>query len=147
MHFFKVKFIKTCLIFNKSQKFCFCVHDYCGEAVYDSKESGGQGILGNIYSLTAQYYFLWNVILSVTPWGTPFYKPYRYMPPQRVLFLRCFSLKTGINFTRVGRESGMVVGGTSVEHILLSLQFQMNKKEREMWEFEMDFTKSLLLAF
>ena len=35
----------------------------------------------------------------------------------------------------------MVFGGTSVEH------FQMDKKEREMCEFEMDFTKSLLFAF
>ena len=63
------------------------------------------------------------------------------MPPQRVWFLRRFGLKTGIDFARVGRESGMVFGGTSVEH------FQMNKKEREMCEFEMDFMKSLLLAF
>ena len=35
----------------------------------------------------------------------------------------------------------MVFGGTSVEH------FQMDKKEREMCELEMDFTKSLLFSF
>ena len=60
MHFFKVKFIVTCLIFNKSKKLCFCVHDYCGEAVrffYTSKESGRLGILGNISSLTASIIF------------------------------------------------------------------------------------------
>ena len=61
------------------------------------------------------------------------------MPPQGVLFLqlRRFGLKTGIDF---GREPGMVFGGTLVKH------FQMDKKEREMCEFEMDFTKSLLFA-
>ena len=29
----------------------------------------------------------------------------------------------------------------------LSFQFQMNKKEREICEFEVDFKKSFLLAF
>ena len=38
-----------------------------------------------------------------------------YMPPQRVLFLRRFGPKTGIDFARAGRESGMVFGGTSGE--------------------------------
>ena len=28
----------------------------------------------------------------------PLYKPYRYVPPQRVRFWRRFSLKTGIDF-------------------------------------------------
>ena len=31
--------------------------------------------------------------------------------------------------------------------LYLSFQFQMNKKEKETWEFEMDFKKSFLLAF
>ena len=35
------------------------------------------------------------------------------MPPQRVWFLRCFGLKTGINFAHFGLESGMVFQGTS----------------------------------
>ena len=30
--------------------------------------------------------------------GTPLYKPYRYVPPRRVGFLRLFGLKTGIDF-------------------------------------------------
>ena len=30
--------------------------------------------------------------------STPFYKPYRYVPPQRVGFSRLFGLKTGIDF-------------------------------------------------
>ena len=29
---------------------------------------------------------------------TPLYKPYRYVPPQRVGLLRRFGLKTGIDF-------------------------------------------------
>ena len=35
------------------------------------------------------------------------------MPTQRVWFLRCFGLKTGINFAHFGLESGMVFQGTS----------------------------------
>ena len=30
--------------------------------------------------------------------GTPLYKPYRYVPPQRVGFLDLFGLKTGVDF-------------------------------------------------
>ena len=43
--------------------------------------------------------------------GTPFYKPYRYVLPQRVGFLRRFGLKTGIDFAHFGLESGMVFEG------------------------------------
>ena len=38
---------------------------------------------------------------------------YRYMPPQRVGFLRRFGLKTGINFAHFGLESSMVFEGTT----------------------------------
>ena len=41
--------------------------------------------------------------------GTPLYFPYRYMPPQRVGFLRRFGLKTGIDFAYFGLNSGMVL--------------------------------------
>ena len=44
------------------------------------------------------------------PGGTPFYKP-RYVPPQRVWFLRRFGLKTGMDFARFILESGMVFVG------------------------------------
>ena len=44
---------------------------------------------------------------------TPLYKPYRYVPPQRVEFLGLFGLKTGIDFGHFGLESGMVVEGTT----------------------------------
>ena len=40
--------------------------------------------------------------------GTPFYKPYRYVPPQKVWVLRRFGLKTGIDFFHFALESGMV---------------------------------------
>ena len=45
--------------------------------------------------------------------STPLYKPYRYVPPHRVGFLRRFGLKTGINFAHFGLESGMVFEGTT----------------------------------
>ena len=38
----------------------------------------------------------------------PYNKPYRYVPPQRVGFLRRFCLKTGLDFAQFGLESGMV---------------------------------------
>ena len=49
-----------------------------------------------------------------TPRGgvTPLYKPYSYVPPQRVWFVGLLSLKTGIHFAHVGLESGMVFEGT-----------------------------------
>ena len=37
--------------------------------------------------------------------GNPLYKPYSYVPPQRVWFLDLFALKTGVNFSL---ESSMV---------------------------------------
>ena len=38
-------------------------------------------------------------------------KPYRYVLPQRVWFLRHFGLKTGIDFALFGLESGPGDGG------------------------------------
>ena len=38
--------------------------------------------------------------------GPPLYKPYRYVLPHRVGFLRRFCLKTGIDFADFGLESG-----------------------------------------
>ena len=40
----------------------------------------------------------------------PLYKPYRYVPPQRVWFLDLFRLKTAVNFSL---ESTMVYEGTT----------------------------------
>ena len=37
---------------------------------------------------------IWNV----TEFGIPLYKPYWYELPQRIWFLICFGLKTGIDF-------------------------------------------------
>ena len=45
--------------------------------------------------------------------GTPLYKPYRYVPPQRVGILSSFGLKTGIHFSHFGPESGMVFEGAT----------------------------------
>jgi len=45
--------------------------------------------------------------------GTPLYKPYRYVPPQRVWFLYLFGLKTGIDFVHFGLESGMIFAETT----------------------------------
>ena len=47
---------------------------------------------------------------------TPLYKPYRYVPPQKVSFLRRFGLKTGIDFAHFGLESGMGFEETTGEY-------------------------------
>ena len=44
---------------------------------------------------------------------TPLYKAYRYVPHQRVEFLRRFGLKTGTDFVHFGLESGMVLEGST----------------------------------
>ena len=45
--------------------------------------------------------------------GTPLYKPYRYVPPHQVAFLRRFGLKNGIHFAHFGLESGVVLKETT----------------------------------
>ena len=55
-----------------------------------------------------------TVLATPPEGGTPLYKPYRYVPPQRVGFLRPFGLKTGIDFAHFGLESTMVYKGTMV---------------------------------
>ena len=63
-----------------------------------------------------------------SPWaggggGTAPCKPYRYVPLQRVGFLRLFGLKTGIDCAHFNLESGMVFNGTTevYEHICSNL--------------------------
>ena len=58
--------------------------------------------------------------------GTPIYKPYMYVPPQRVGFLRRFGLKTGKDFAHLGLESGTVLEETRRSVQTYSwFQFQM----------------------
>ena len=51
--------------------------------------------------------------------ATPLYKPFRYVPPQRVRFLRRFDLKTVKDVAQFGLESGIVLEEATVvyEHI------------------------------
>ena len=51
--------------------------------------------------------------------ATPLYKPYKYVPPQRVWFLRRLGLKAGIDLAHFGLEWGTVFEGDTVvyEHI------------------------------
>ena len=70
--------------------------------------------------------------------ATPLYKPYRYMPPHRVGFLRRFALKTGIHFAHFGVESGMVFELTTegINVFIVTIP-------REICEFEMDLNNFL----
>ena len=67
------------------------------------------------------------------------------MPLQRVWLLRRFGLKMAIDFAHFGLESGMVFEETKGAYERIC-RF-MNKKEREICEFDAKFKKSLLLAF
>ena len=68
--------------------------------------------------------------------GNPLYKLYRYVPPHRIGFLRCFGLKTGIHFAHLGLDGCRGKYGSVWTYLML--QFQMSKKEREICEFELD---------
>jgi len=50
--------------------------------------------------------------------GTPLYQVYRYLPPQRVWFLSCVGLKTGIDFEHLGLKLGMVIGAGNIHESL-----------------------------
>ena len=64
----------------------------------------------------------------------------RYVPPQGVWSLCLFGLETGIDFVHFGLESGMIFEGTTGVYglIILSFQFQMSKKEKEICELQMN---------
>lgn len=49
-----------------------------------------------------------GIVWNLSARGTPLYKPYSYVPPQRVGFLRRFGMKTCIYFAHFGLESGIV---------------------------------------
>ena len=55
--------------------------------------------------------------------GTPLYKVYRYVPPQRVSFLSRFGLKTGIDFDDYGLKSGRVFGAENIYESLQNIFF------------------------
>ena len=76
--------------------------------------------------------------------GTPLHKPYRYVPPKRLWFWGRFGSKTGIHFAHFGLESGMLFEGTTGAY---ERNEKERKKEREIRESEMDFKKSLFVAF
>ena len=61
--------------------------------------------------------------------GTPLYKLFWYMLPQRVWFLSPFGQKTGIDFDHYGIKSGMVFKETTgaYKHICL-----FNSKKRSI---------------
>ena len=62
--------------------------------------------------------------------GTLLYKPYRYVTPHRVWFLRRFGLKTSIHFAHFGLESGMVFEGTTecMNVFIVSIPNELERK-------------------
>lgn len=54
----------------------------------------------------------------------------------------------GIDFTHFGLESSMVCRNLrECMKVCVMVQFHTNKKEREIWEFEIDLRNPFLFAF
>ena len=86
----------------------------------------------------------WNYIKHTRggrPLSTPIYKPYVYVPAQRVWFLGIFGLKIGY-----GLELGMVFEGTTGVYEGIYREFQMNKKGIEVCKLEMHLKKFFACA-
>ena len=89
--------------------------------VHKLKQSTSHGFEGLVFGLTKR----WGRKPPLDPWvnvyrlryqpraSTSLCKPYRYVPPQRVCFLRLFGLKTGVDFVHCGLETGMAFEGTT----------------------------------
>ena len=70
-------------------------------------------------ALKSIHFGLHNInYLKIPGGGTPLYKVYRYVPPQRVWFLSRFGLKTGIDFDNYGLKSGRVFGAGNINESL-----------------------------
>ena len=61
---------------------------------YISRDTACEKYFGNFLNFYRRC--LWHVLRGGG--GTSLYKPYRYVPPQRVRFLRRFGLESGIVF-------------------------------------------------
>ena len=82
----------------------------------------------------------WQAPFPYPPGGdTPLYLPKRYVPPQRVCFWAVLVWKRVQTFLFWSEFS---YGFRGNAWTYLSFQFQMNKKERVICEFEVDFKKS-----
>ena len=80
--------------------------------------------------------------------GTPLYKPHRYVLHQRVGFFRRFWSENGYTLCSFWSGIGYVFQGNNGRICTyLLFQFQMSKKERKIYEFEMDSKKCFLLLF
>ena len=80
--------------------------------------------------------------------GAPLYKLYRYVLPKGYDFWAFLVWKQVYTLPILVRETGMVFEGTmgTYERIDILFQFQMNKKELEICEFEMHLKKYFYLA-
>ena len=66
--------------------------------------------------------------------GSPLYKPYRYVPTQRVGFLHRFILTDGYRFCPFLSAIGYDLRANyNCVSMCSSFQFQMNKKENSKW--------------
>ena len=110
------------------------------------------GCLTGKYFCFCFFVFFLNIFITTFVYmyrgggGTPLYKPYRYVPPHRVEFLRCFGLKTGVHFAHFGLERVWFPKERRIVWMYLSFQFQIRKKEREICEFEMNLKNCFVCA-
>ena len=69
---------------------------------------------------------------------SPSYYTCGYVPPQRVWFLRCFDLKTSVDFAHFGLNRVWFSKKLPecMKSTYLSFQYRMNMKERVIFELE-----------
>ena len=93
----------------------------------------------------------WQKILTndvnIAPGSTPINKQYRYVPLHRVRFIAPFWSENGSTLCPFWSGIGYgFQGNYRSVWTYLSFQFQMSKKERETWEFEMDLNNFFVCA-
>ena len=82
---------------------------------------------------------------TLRPGDTPLYKPYRYVPAQRVWFLSLFGRITGIHFAHFGLEASMVFEGTMGVYERID-SFRSKWVRKKKCKFEMHLNNFLFCA-
>ena len=87
----------------------------------------------------------WQKVHPLVPGGTPLYKPYRYVPPQRVGFLRRFVLKSGIDLP-ILVWNRLWFSRELREYMYLSFQFQMTRERKKNKQVRNEFWEIFFVA-
>ena len=96
----------------------------------DDQESRMRSFSGSKQYVSVSKLHVWKILhLGECRGATHLYKLYRYVPPHRVGFWRCFGLQSGIHFPQFGLESGMVFKGTTGVYERFNSKWVRNKEK------------------